>query len=76
MLGSLFAKGVITLQEKRTIYAKNDKMSYLLDNIILPSLKANAIQKFELFLEVMKGSEDITTRNVACRLGMYIIHQL
>ena len=76
MLASLYAKGVITLVDKDTISItkplQRDKMQYLLDEIIIPSLQAGVIQKFKLFLEVMEKSEDIVTRTVAQRLGIYI----
>ena len=73
MLASLYAKGVITLVDKDTITQmkplERDKMQYLLDSIIVPSLEAGVFQKFKLFLEVMEKSEDIVTRTVAQRLG-------
>ena len=73
MLASLYAKGVITLVEKDTITLtkplERDKMQYLLDSIIVPSLQAGVFQKFKVFLEVMEKSEDILTRTVAQRLG-------
>ena len=76
MLGSLFAKGVITLVEKDTISItkplERDKMQYLLDKIIIPSLQAGVIEKFKLFLEVLESNEDIVARTVAKRLGNYI----
>ena len=46
-------------------------MQYLLDEIIIPSLQAGVLQKFNLFLEVMERSEDIVTRNIAQQLGNY-----
>ena len=76
MLPNLYAKRVISLEEKDTISLtkplERDKMQYLLDKIIVPSLQAGVIQKFELLLEVMEGSEDVVTRNVAQQLGIYI----
>jgi len=74
MLASLFAKGVITSQDKniisQTIPLERDKMQYLLDQIIIPSLKAGIIEKFKLFLQVMEKSEDLMTNIVAQQLGM------
>ena len=73
MLPTLYAKGVITLEDKDTITLtkslERDKMQYLLDQIIMPSLQAGVIQKFKLLVEVMKGSEDVVTRKVAQQLG-------
>ena len=75
MLPSLYAKDVITLVDKKTISLTKplewDKMQYLLDQIIIPSLQAGVLQKFELFLKVMEESEDIVTRTLARQLGMY-----
>ena len=74
MLASLFSKRVITLIEKDIILQtkplEREKMQYLLDKIIIPSLQAGVVQKFELFLEVMKGSEDIAINILAQKLGM------
>ena len=76
MLCSLFAKDVITSEDKDTIsqikLLECDKMQYLLDRVIIPSLKAGIIEKFKLFLEVMEESEDLTTKTVGQRLGMYV----
>ena len=76
MLASLYAKGVITLVEKDTITLtkplERDKMQYLLDSIIVPSLEVGVFQKFKLFLEVMEKSEDAVTRTVAQRLGIAV----
>ena len=73
MLPSLYAKSVITLVDKDTISItkalERDKMQYLLDQIIIPSLQAGVIQKFKLFLEVMENSEDTVTKTVAQKLG-------
>ena len=73
MLPTLYAKGVITLEDKDTISLtkplERDKMQYLLDQIIMPSLQVGVIQKFKLLVEVLKGSEDVVTRKVAQQLG-------
>ena len=76
MMPNLYAKRVITLEEKDTISLtkplERDKMQYLLDKIIVPNLQAGVIQKFELLLEVMEGSEYVVTRSVAKQLGIHI----
>lgn len=72
MLGSLYAKDVITLKEKQTIQSipiESDKMEHLLDRVIIPSLDAGRIDKFKLFLEVMEEGDD-QIKSVARRLGM------
>ena len=76
MSGSLYAKEVITLKQKQQINSipiESDKMEYLLDEIIIPSLLAGKIEKFRLFLEVMEQSDDPLIKTVARDLGMYII---
>ena len=75
MLPSLYAKSVITLVNKDTISItkplERDKMQYLLDQIIIPSLQAGVIQKFKLFLEVMEKSDDVVTKTMAQKLGTW-----
>ena len=77
MLDSLYAKDVITLVDKETISKtkplKREKMRYLLDQIIIPSLQVGVIEKFKHFLEVLESSDDIVTRTVAQRLGSYVV---
>ena len=74
MLGSLYSKDVITTKEKQYIQSaipiEIDKMIYILDNIIIPSLEAGVIIKFKRFLEVMEGSDDPVTRAMGRQLGM------
>ena len=76
MLPSLYTKDVITLEDKDTIakmkVLERDKMQHLLDQIIIPSLQAGVIQKFNLFLEVMGKSDDTVTKTVAQKLGTYV----
>ena len=75
MLPNLYAKGVITLADKDDISAnkplERDKIQYLLDQIIIPSLQTGVLHKLKLFVEVMKESEDTFTRTMARRLGMH-----
>ena len=73
MLDELFAKKVITLNEKKkigTFPLEKQKMVCLLDDIILPSLNNNVIEKFEGLLEVMEKSDDSVLTDMAKRLGM------
>ena len=75
MLPNLYAKGVITSVDKDNISGikplERDKMQYLLDRIIIPSLQTGVLHKLKLFVEVMKESEDTVTRTMARRLGMH-----
>jgi len=75
ILSKLYAKDVITLKEKQTIETSNfplnsDKMEYLLDSVITPSLANDVTMKFKGFLEVMEESGDPILLNMAKKLGM------
>jgi len=76
LLPSLFAKQVITDHEKqimeKTKPLDSDKMMYLLDYIIMPSLKVNVGIKYNGFLEVMKHSDDLLAQTVAKHLGKHV----
>ena len=57
MIALLYEKQVITHKEKTKIKAimpPSDRMEYVLDNIIVPSLEVGVSVKFERFLEVIK----------------------
>ena len=76
MLGKLYSKGIITLEEKQQIKAnpvESDRMEYFLDHVIIPSLEDNVNMKFREFLEVMKESGDSTLISMAAKLGKQII---
>ena len=73
MLGSLYSKGVITLEEKERIESKSvqrDKMIYFIDNIITRSLLNNISKKYKGFLEVMEEIDDAILTDMAKTLGM------
>ena len=67
---SLFQKDVITLEEKITMgeLKERKRMEYLLDRIIMPSLKSDYSSKYINFLNVMKSSDDVLVKNVASDL--------
>ena len=72
MLGGLYSKDVITTEHSEVIsnkVTKRERMEYLLNQFIIPSLKAGMIDKFKGFLEVMESSEDIAVTTVGQRLG-------
>ena len=71
MKHSLYAKSVITNDERRTIDNRigQEKMMYLIADIIIPSLKLNLCKKYKGFLEVMEESDDIALTSTAERLG-------
>ena len=75
MMCSLYAKDVITYSERKIIDAKvvgEEKMIYLLVDIIIPSLKTNICTKYKGFLEAMEESADVILRSMAARLGKLI----
>ena len=77
MSGSLYARDVITLRQKKQINSipiESDKMEYLLDEVIIPSLLAGRIEKFRLFLEVMEQSDDPVIKSVGKDLGMFNLY--
>ena len=77
MVGSLYAKDVITDSERKIIDAKvgEEKMMYLLVDIIIPSLKQNFCKKYKGFLEAMEESADIDLNSTAKSLGKLITTQ-
>ena len=69
----LFSKGVITHEEKENIDfipTQSEKMMYLLDSVIIPSLSRNVSMKFKGFLEVMEESGDPELIDMTNQLGM------
>ena len=75
MLGKLYSKGVITLEEKERIESKSiqrDKMICFLDSVIARSLLNNISIKFKGFLEVMEESGDPILTDMAKTLGTYV----
>ena len=75
ILNHLFAGKIITLQEKQKIKTiprelEDERMEYLLDNIIIPSLKNNVTVKFKGFLKVLEDSDNPVLTTAAKNLGM------
>ena len=73
--GKLLAKGVITYKEKENIdfmSTEPEKMIYLLDAVIIPSLSSNVSMKFKGFVEMMEESGDTELIDIANQLGMYL----
>lgn len=72
LMNSLYNKGVITRRERelmQCVKMEGDRMMFLLDNIIIPSLEAGEIIKFKRFLEIMEQSNDAVTVSIGKRLG-------
>ena len=72
VLDKLYSKGIITFEEKQRIEDNSveiDRMTYILDHIIIPSLNVNDDMKFRVFLEVMKKSANSTLTSMATKLS-------
>ena len=67
----LIAKDVIADQEMRTIDRQigHQKMTDLLVDIIIPSLKINNSEKYKGFLEAMEESDDSDLKCMAKKFG-------
>ena len=72
MLDKIYSKGIITFEEKQRIKANPveiDRIVYIIDRIIIPSLKVNDDMKFRTFIEVMKKSGNSTLISMAAKLS-------
>ena len=74
MMGSLYAKDVITNEERKIIDPKigEEKMMYLIVDIIIPSLIINNYKKYKGFLEAMEESEDSNLNSTAKNFGKFV----
>lgn len=73
MSGNLFAKSVITIQEKQEIerLVGRKQMEKVVDIVIL-SLNSSVTAKYKGFLEAMEESDDLLLQRKAKELGMYV----
>ena len=73
LIPALFAKGVITPREQENMKApqwtSTQNTVYLLNEIVIPSLKIGHLQKFENLLQAMEESEDLTCQSLATELN-------
>jgi len=71
--GDLLAEGVISLDDKKMIETKpleSDRVTYLLDDILLRSLSLGLMEKYTSFVKVLKhNSEDEVTKRLVKDLG-------
>ena len=74
MMGSLYSKNVITDGQRQKIDAKigEEKMMYLIVDILIPSLKLDHCKKYRGFLEAMERSDDSDLKSMAKKLGKLI----
>ena len=70
VLQDLYIEEVITHDEKIEIQRLNKeaRMETLLDDVIIPSLKAEIGQKYISFLNIMQRSHDITLKSITSEL--------
>ena len=70
---SLYGNEVITADERKEIKSKvgDEKMEYLIVDIIIPSLKKKFSRKYKAFLEVMEENDDTDVQDTAKMLGMH-----
>lgn len=77
MMETIYSRGMITIREKRIIEIlplESEKMEYLLDHVIIPSLEVGVTKKFKMLLEVMEESEDQTTQILVRQIGTLKVH--
>ena len=53
-----------------TLPLEDKRVEYLLDRIIIPSLKVGVAVKYKRFLEVMEKHENVVFTSMAKKLGM------
>ena len=72
---ALIARHVITDNERRQIDKRigQEKMLYVIVDIVIPSLKSNFYKKYKGLLEAMEESDDIDLKSTAEILGELII---
>lgn len=71
LMPSLIQKNVVNghYKERMDQLTRTRKTAYLLNDIVIPSLKANVLKVFELLLEAMEEAEDITCQSLATELN-------
>ena len=75
ILQELIDKKVILSRQMELIEARSvqsERMEYILDKIILPSLEMKISTHFVKFLEVMESSGNEKLTSMAQKLGMYV----
>ena len=73
IMGSLYAEDVITDNEIKIIDDKigQQKMMYLIVDIIIPSLRLKHCKKYKGFLKAMEESDDSDLRSTAEKFGKF-----
>jgi len=71
LLGLLYGKKVIAMEEKKAIQSKSlesDRMMYFLDDILIPSLQNKMTEKYNGFLQLLQDSGDTDMKSMAERI--------
>ena len=70
VIQNLYQERVITLAQKKKLQREEmeNRMEYLLDEVITPSIEAKTGQKYINLIKVMKSSDDISLNTVASEL--------
>ena len=79
LLPSLYAKDVITLDDKKMMESKpleKDRMVYLLDDVLIRSLRSDHGSKYNGFLKVLEESDDSSVTDLTRKLGEYIVYDI
>ena len=76
MIRTLYQEEVITLEQQKEIKRlhKEERMEYLLDDVITPSVKCKDSPKFIHFINTLRSSDDTSLKDVACDL-MCCLHK-
>jgi len=77
LLPSLYAKDVITLDDKKIMEAKlleKDRMMYFLDDVLIRSLNMGFSGKYNRFLTVLEESDDSSVTGLIRKLGELAVH--
>lgn len=79
LLSALYAERVILRNEKEEIEKKllqEDKVSYLLDHIILRALEVGNNKKYDNLIKVMSSNDDTTAQHLAKKLMQGMLAEL
>ena len=75
VLHDLYTEEVITYEEKMEIrkMEKEFRMETLMDDVIIPSLRAQTGQKYICFINILQRSHDITLKSLASDLTRHLL---
>ena len=77
LMPTLISKGVISAVHQNNMKQQTDntqKTLYLLNDIVIPSLRVDVLKTFEQLLLVMEESKDLTCQSLATELNSRLGH--